>query len=160
MSRTAADVRRVCAEILAMSEYEPKTDGTTFCNFALHNILSILGLPEFCWDQTKAQRPMLANDIAEKLENTCKELSFSEGFEAVNQGGIVVAAMKLPQHGHVAIIYPSPGRYTSGKWQRWDVPFVANVGGFDADGESMNGVRPLNWAFGAKPRLWLVDAND
>lgn len=156
MSRTAADIRRVCAEVLAMPEYEPKPDGTTYCNLALHNILSLLTYGDFCWDQAKQQRPMLANDIAEKLENTCKELSFSEGFEAANQGSIVVAAMKMPQHGHVALVYPFPGLYASGKWKRWDVPCVANVGGFDSSGESMNGVRPINWAFGAKPRLWLV----
>ena len=155
MKRTAADIRRVCAEVLAMPEYEPKPDGTTFCNLALHNILSILGLPEFCWDQDKRQ-PMLANDIAEKLETTCREVSFNEGFTMANHGAIVVAAMKLPQHGHVALVYPSPGQYTSGKWQRGDVPFVANIGGFDSAGESMNGVRPLNWCFGAKPQLWLV----
>ena len=155
MGRTAADVRRVCAEVLAMPEYEPKENGTTYCNIALHNILSLLGKADVCTDQVNHWL-MLANDIAEKLENTCKELSFSEAFEAVNRGAIVVAAMKLPQHGHVALVYPAPGRYSSGKWQRWDVPFAANIGGFDSDGESMNGVRPLNWCFGAKPRLWLV----
>lgn len=159
MERTAADIRRVCAEVLAMPEYEPKPGGVTYCNFALHNILTLLKLPDFCWDQSKPQRPMLANDIAEKLETTCPEVSFSEGFEAANRGSIVVAAMKLPHHGHVALIYPSPGWYTSGKWVRWDVPFCANIGGFDSNGQSMNGVRPLNWAFGAKPRLWLVDTN-
>jgi len=157
MKHTATDIRRVCAEVLAMPEYEPKPDGTTFCNQALHNILSILGLPEFCWDQEKAQRLMLANDIADKLENTCKELSFGMAFDEANRGSIVVAALKMPVHGHVAIIYPSPGLYTSGKWDRNDVPFVANVGGFDATGESMSGVRPMNWAFGAKPRLWQVE---
>ena len=154
MKRTAADIRRACARVLAMPGYEPNPNGESFCNIALQDILSFLGHADFCVD--KNHHTMLANDITEKLETTCRRVSFDEGFTMANHGAIVIAAMKLPQHGHVALVYPSPGQYTSGKWQRGDVPFVANVGGIDANGENMNGVRPLNWCFGAKPRLWLV----
>jgi len=148
MERTAADIKRACAKILAEEKYEQLADGTTFCNTALHAILRELGLVDYVWDQVN-RRPMMANDIAEKLENTCKELGFDDAFQKVNDGAIVIAAMKLPNHGHVALLYPFPGLYTSGKWKRGDLPCVANIG-------KDNGVMPLNWAFGAKPRLWLV----
>jgi len=150
---TPSEVRRACAKILAREDLEPH-DGITYCNIALHAIMSYLGLQDFCVNEKR--EVMMANDIAEKLENTCKELGFTEAFEAANSGGIVVAAMKMPIHGHVALLYPFPGLYTSGKWQRWDVPCVANIGGLDDKGASMDGIRPINWCFGTKPRLWLV----
>lgn len=150
---TPSEVRRACAKVLSQEDLEPH-DGNTYCNIALHAIMLRLGLPDFCINESRAV--MMANEIADKLESTCKELNFAEAFEAANAGGIVVAAMKMPMHGHVALLYPFPGLYASGKWQRWDVPCVANVGGVDGSGESMNGVRPINWCFGSKPRLWLV----
>lgn len=149
MERTAADIKRACAKVLAEERWEELADGTTWCNYAVHAILSQFGLGDFVLDPER-KRPMLANYMAEKLENTCRELTFDEAFTKANEGALIVAALKMPYHGHVAVIYPHPGRYTSGKWQRADVPFVANVG-------KDNGVMPLNWAFGAAPRLWLVD---
>jgi hypothetical protein len=150
MNRTAADVRRACAAVLAAG-FEPKADGTTFCNLAVHAILDRFGLGALVWDQERG-RPMLANYMADKLESACRELTFDEAFGEANKGSLVVAALKMPGHGHVAVVYPFPARFTSGKWMRWDIPCVANVG-------KENGVMPLNWAFGAKPRLWLVPEN-
>lgn len=121
--------------------------GRTWCNYALNDILTHLGLPEFCRDKN---RIMMANEIADKLENTCIVRSFPEAGVLANQGKILIAAIKLPVHGHVAMIYPSPSSAISGKWGRWDVPFCANVG-------KDNGVIPLNYAFGAMPRIWLLD---
>lgn len=148
MDRTAADVRRACCRVLSEEKYEPLADGTTFCNLAVHDILTRLGLPEFCIDP-EAKRPFLANDLAEKLENSCQELNFPDAHRLAQEGCIVVASMKMPEHGHVAVVYPSPATAISGKWGRSDIPFVANIG-------KDNAVLPLNWAFGAAPRLWLV----
>ena len=148
MNRTAADIRRACAKVLAQEKYEQLADGTTFCNIALHAILTELDMGAVVWDYER-QRPMLANYIADKMENLCKELTFNEAFTKANEGSVVIAAMKMPYHGHVALVYPFPGRYTSGKWKRADVPCVANIG-------KENGIMPLNWAFGGTPRLWLL----
>ena len=148
MNRTAADVRRACAKALCNQRFEPGADGTTWCNYAVHSVLAEFGLGDFVWDKERA-RPMLANCMAEKLAASCRELTFEEAFSEAGKGSLVVAALKMPGHGHVAVVYPFPGRYTSGKWGRADIPCVANVG-------AQNGVMPLNWAFGTKPRLWLV----
>ena len=148
MTRTANDIKRACAQALACKDFEPH-DGLTFCNIALYDILSELGIGKIIWN-VPAKRVMLANEIADTLENTCRELSMTEAALAANSGRIVISALKAPYHGHCAVIYPFPGLYTSGKWGRADVPCVANIG-------KDVGVMPLNWAFGALPRLWLVD---
>ena len=151
--RTASDIRSACAAVLSNASFNPKPDGTTWCNFAVHHILNRFSYGSLVWDE-KRERPMLANYMADKLESTCRELTFNEAFQKANSGALVVAALKMPGHGHVAVLYPFPGRYTSGKWGRADIPCVANVG-------KDNGVMPLNWAFGTKPRLWLVaDADE
>ena len=145
---TVNRIRQACHEVLAKKEYLPKLDGTTFCNYGVHEILSKLGFPEFCWDQSKAQRPMLANDIAEKCENELCELDIMNAFDAAKEGRIVLAAIKMPNHGHVAILYPFPAPYYSGKW-KMEVPCVANIG-------KDNGIIPINWAFGAMPKFYEV----
>lgn len=148
---TSTIIRQVCHRVLAQDKYLMK-DGTTWCNYALHDILSALGLSDFVYDKA-AGRPLLANDICEKLETTCPKLTYAEAFEAARAGSIVVAALREPCHGHVALVYPFPGMYTSGKWKRSDLPCVANVG-------KENGVMPLNWAFGATPQIYLVKDYD
>ena len=145
---TPADIRRACAKALTNERFEPTVDGTTWCNYGVHAILTCLGLGDLVWEQ-RWGRPMMANDMAEKLSGCCRELTFDEAFTKANEGAVIIAALKMPNHGHVAVVYPFPGRYTSGKWHRADVPCVANIG-------KDNGVMPLNWAFGAKPQLWLV----
>ena len=153
MERTANEVRRACAAVLAQEKYEALADGTTFCNLAVHEILTRLRLPAFCLPANHSTPgvppPMLANDIAEKLETNCRELNFEEAHRLALDGAVVVAAMKMPEHGHVAVVYPVAYMAASAKWGRSDIPIVANVG-------KDNGVMPLNWAFGARPRLWLV----
>ena len=150
MDRTANEVQRACAEVLAQEKYEPLADGTTFCNLAVHEILTRLRLPAFCIDpNTPEKRPYLANDLAEKLETSCRELNFEEAHRLALDGAVILAALKMLGHGHVAVVYPTKFMAASGKWGRTDIPFVANVG-------KENGVMPLNWAFGARPRLWLV----
>ena len=150
MDRTANEVRRACAAVLAQEKYERLADGTTFCNMAVHEILTALRLPAFCIDpDTENKRPYLANDLAEKLETSCRELNFEEAHRLALDGAVILAALKMPEHGHVAVVYPAQYMAFSAKWGRGDIPFVANVG-------KDNGVMPLNWAFGARPRLWLV----
>jgi len=144
--RTAADIKSACAAALGNANFNPRHDGTTWCNHAVYHILDRFGYGSLVWGP---DRPLLANEMADKLEQTCRELTFDEAFQKANSGALVVAALKAPGHGHVAVVYPFPARFTSGKWMRWDIPCVANVG-------KENGVMPLNWAFGAKPRLWLV----
>lgn len=149
MERTANEVRRACAAVLAQEKYEALADGTTFCNFAVHEILTRLRLPAFCLPAPNSIVPMLANDLTEKLETHCRELNFEEAHRLALEGAVIVAAMKMPEHGHVAVVYPVAYMAASAKWSRSDIPIVANVG-------KDNGVMPLNWAFGARPRLWLV----
>ena len=148
--RTAATIKRVCALVLSNEGYEMDNSGRTWCNYALNDALTQLGLPEFCRDN---KRLLLANDIVEKLERNCKKIAFGDAGEAANKGDILVAGMKLPLHGHVAMIYPSPTSAISGKWGRADIPFCANVG-------KENGVMPLNWAFGAIPNIYVVQKNE
>ena len=148
MTRTAVDIRNACAVALANKDFEPR-DGMTFCNLALYAILTELGIGRIVWD-VSSNRVMLANDIADTLENTCRELSMTEAWQASNNGTVVIAALKASYHGHVAMVYPFPSLYTSGKWGRADVPCVANIG-------KDIGVMPANWVFGAIPRFWRVD---
>ena len=150
MERTASEIRRACAAVLAEEKYEELADGTTFCNLAVHDILTKLRLPAFCLSSgTTDSRPMLANDLAEKLETHCRELNFEEAHRLALDGAVVIAALKMPEHGHVAVVYPVSYVAASAKWGRSDIPMVANVG-------KDNAVMPANWAFGARPRFWLV----
>ena len=149
MERTANEVRRACAVVLAQEKYEALADGTTFCNLAVHEILTRLRLPAFCLSTPNSSTPMLANDIAEKLETGCRELNFEEAHRLALDGAVVIAALKMPEHGHVAVVYPVSYVASSAKWGRSDIPMVANVG-------KDNAVMPANWAFGARPRFWLV----
>ena len=148
--RDTSTIKRACALILSNEGYEPDVEGRTWCNFALNDILTHLGFPEFC---RKDKRLLLANDIIEKMEGCCRSVAFGDAGLFANQGDILVAGMKMPGHGHVAMIYPSPTSAISGKWGRYDVPFCANVG-------KENGVMPLNWAFGAIPKIYMVHKNE
>ena len=144
--RTANDVKRACEYILSKKGLEMKPDGTTFCNWGLRDMLAELGLERHVSERGITLR---ANDIVGRLEDTCRQLTFSEAFEEANKGGVVIAGLRMPEHGHVALVYPFPAKFASGKWGRTDIPCVANIG-------KENGVMPLNWAFGAKPLLFLL----
>lgn len=144
----ANDIRIACHRTLAKGQYEPLSDGTTFCNYALHDILTDLGLPKFCVSES-GDRRLMANEIIEKMERMgLSKVDASDAHRLSNEGVIVVAGMRMPQHGHVAVVYPFPAMYFSGKWNR-SVPCVANIG-------KDNGVMPCNYSFGALPKFYKV----
>jgi len=147
---TAAEIQRACARSLANNRFAP-ANGVTWCNYATHAILAELGFADMVWDRAKGQ-PLMANFMIDALSTACREVTFDEAFTKANKGALIVAGLKMPGHGHVAVVYPFPARFTSSKWGRADIPCVANIG-------VLNGVMPLNWAFGTLPRLWLVKDN-
>jgi len=65
-----------------------------------------------------------------------------------NKGRLAIAAIYAEPCGHVAVVCPGEGSFSS-KWG-WKVPFVANVGP-----ESKMGIIGANWAFGAPPEWFL-----
>lgn len=145
-------IRRACAQVLAEEKYEMDLDGTTWCNLALNDMLVLLGFKGFAYNKD-ARRVMTANEIVSKLDDTATSVPFYEAGRVAMNGHIVIAGLRMPGHGHVALLYPSPVLTSSGKWTRMDVPFCANVG-------KVNGVIPLNWAFGVKPNLWMIDSDE
>lgn len=145
---TKETIRQACHVALAKEQYTALADGTTFCNFGVHDILAQLGAPKFCLTDDGA-RWLMANEIIEKCEATgLRKLNCTEAFDEAKMGTLILAGMRMPEHGHVAVVYPFPAAYFSGKWSR-SVPCVANIG-------KENGVMPVNWAFGAMPIFYKI----
>ena len=139
-------IKDACHNALANRAYAPH-DGITYCNVALHHILTDLGYDMFAWDVAN-KRPLMANDIAEKAANTLQELNATDAAGLALDGAVVIACLKEPFHGHVAVIYPFASIVHSGKWNA-DIPVVANIG-------KDVGVMGVNYAFGAMPKFYKV----
>ena len=119
---------------------QPKPDGTTYCNIAVHKVGKVMGFNKF--------EGMLANQIAEYCKNMViriNELNTIINFS--KEGRWILAVYAEHPHGHVASIFPHDSEY-SGSWKK-DVPFVANVG-------KHNGIMKASKAFLKEPEYYLV----
>jgi len=112
---------------------------TTHCNQFVNEVLSFIGFGDL--------EGKMANDIVDfiKAHPQWSEVSMDKCQALANAGTFVIAAIKAPVHGHVAIICPGKEK-SSGRWGQ--VPSCASVGKENTIG------RGINWAFSEMPSFY------
>lgn len=117
--------------------FQPRPDGTTFCNFALQLMgEAAFGCPDFRGKNANAIHDLMVGSSSwERLDGA------ASAQEASNKGRLVVASQKAEGHGHVAVVIPG-ACIQSGQW-KGPAPRIANVG-------KSNGLMGANFAF-SKP---------
>ena len=137
----------------------PSADGSvTHCDSNAFLTAAALGLPNL-WAPLQDATAM-ANNMVDFMEAHPERFSkFTDhllAWNLVNKGCLIYAALKEAQHGHIALLIPSIGMETSGRWGI-QIPYVSNVG-------KVNDVMGLNYAFSTlvpPPAYFLVvDKND
>lgn len=133
----------------------PKSDGTTFCNYAVSNIASAMG----CQDL----KDKTANGIIAFI-NTSPDWSlvaFNQAQDMANQGSLLIAGLESKDlnqsHGHVVVIRPGKPCY-SGKWG--PTPRCLNIGAENFIARAKKGPLTgmscgLNEAFVEVPKIFV-----
>lgn len=125
---------------------------TTHCNQSVQWALGVFGCHDF--DGQLANK-MLQGFAVDKRFHELHE--FADAQQLANSGRLVIAGVRLAQHGHVCFLVPDNGKTMADSASYGErVPFVANVGP-----EKFTGIKPLSYAFSVKnkPKLWLYEPN-
>lgn len=142
-------LEEACAK--AMKDWPPDLDKAgnvieTHCNLGVNQITTdYVGYSGF--------KGMLANQIFDFMI-TPKGREFwrrIDGYEACAYAAskkLCIAVLKLPEHGHIAVIYPRPLEFSPG-WMK-NVPSVANIG-------KWNEIKRISYAFPSEPQYYLYD---
>jgi hypothetical protein len=130
----------ILQEIVNDPQYAPKPDGTTFCNYAVADTGTKLGIHTFSRSQT-------ANDMYAYAKSTLRKLTGEQAAELAKEGRWVVAAQNAVGHGHINSVYPADMQH-SNSWGH-DVPMAANVG-------HKNGIMKESQSFHTEPEYYLV----
>ena len=139
----------ICAK--AMKDWMPDLDKTgnpykTYCNLGVDQITTdYVGYSGF--------KGMMANQIFDFMTTPKGRLYWRriDGLEAFTYAmlkRLCIAVLKLPEHGHIAVIHPEP-LFFSPSWMK-KVPSVANIG-------KWNKVKPISYAFPTEPQYYLYD---
>jgi len=134
-------------------EWKADQNGTTYCNFAMDHIARKCGYNGL--SVAVEVRPLLANDQIDLMLSSDEWLKVDEAIKAqsyANAGALVIAGLKLPVHGHVAVLRPGKVEH-SGLW-RGKAPKGMSVGSFKA---TFIG-KKLSWAFREPPKYFVLKA--
>lgn len=124
MSKNLIGLMDACCDAVENPSFQPKPDGTTYCNMAL-SAIAIKAFGNHDFDGKTADE--IAGFVAASDQYTL--IPMEQAQELANQGSLVFAiasSQDLKQsHGHVCIVRPGIEK-DSGKWG--PCPSVVNIG--------------------------------